>query len=270
MPHLQTSESVVWVPDYEDIDLAEVEADLRRQEERRNPKKAEEERLKEAAKRTEAARIEAERQETERKAEAEKVDTQRRNELQELRQAEQREMAESQESARRLEESRSSELLEQAKAEAARAKTEAEKAKAEAARAKTEAEKAKAEAQRAVAVAYQSIDLLVSGNISEHEAQKALSMVRQNQPVSLEIPTPKPVISTQNPPWGNGFGSFQNTKSAKDEPIISSLFASEIISSLTPQGGATSLNNPPLAAKEPDKKKPLLGAAFGGDESSAS
>jgi hypothetical protein len=256
MPHLQTSESVVWVPDYEDIDLAEVEADLRRQEERRNPKKAEEERLKEAAKRTEAARIEAERQETERKAEAEKVDTQRRNELQELRQAEQREMAESQESARRLEESRSSELLEQAKAEAARAKT--------------EAEKAKAEAQRAVAVAYQSIDLLVSGNISEHEAQKALSMVRQNQPVSLEIPTPKPVISTQNPPWGNGFGSFQNTKSAKDEPIISSLFASEIISSLTPQGGATSLNNPPLAAKEPDKKKPLLGAAFGGDESSAS
>ena len=256
MPHLRTNESVVWVPDYEDIDLAEVEADLRRQEERRNPKKAEEERLKEAAKRTEAARIEAERQETERKAEAEKVDTQRRNELQELRQAEQRAIAESQESARRLEESRSSEFLEQAKAEAARAKT--------------EAEKAKAEAQRAVSVAYQSINLLVSGNITEHEAQKALSMVRQNQPVSLEIPTPKPVISAQNPPWGNGFESFQNTKSAKDEPIISPLFASEINLSPTHQGGATPLNNPPLAAKEPDKKKPLLGAAFGGDESSAS
>lgn len=222
MPHLQTSESVVWVPDYEDIDLAEVAADLRRQEERRNPKKAEEERLKEAAKRTEAARIEAE----------------------------------IQESARRLEESRSSELLEQAKAEAARAKT--------------EAEKAKAEAQRTVAVAYQSIDLLVSGNITEHEAQKALSMVRQNQPVSIEISTPKPVVSAQNPPWGNGFGSFQNTKSAKDEPILSPLFASEINLSPTPQGGATPLNHPPLAAKEPDKKKPLLGAAFGGDESSAS
>jgi hypothetical protein len=256
MPHLQTSESVVWVPNYEDIDLVEVEADLRRQEERRDPKKAEENRLKEAARKTEAARIEAERQETERMAEAEKVEAECRAELQELRQAEERAMAESQESARRLEESRSSELLEQAKAEVERAKI--------------EAEKAKAEAQRAVAVAYQSIDLLVSGNITEHEAQKALSMLRQNQPVSLEIPTPKPIVSPQNPPWGNGFGSFQNTKSAKDEPSISPLFASEINLLPTPQGGATPLNNPPLAAEEPDKKKPLLGAAFGGDESSAS
>ena len=49
MPHSHTGESVVWVPDYEDIDLAEVEADLRRQEERRNPKKAEQEKFKEAA-----------------------------------------------------------------------------------------------------------------------------------------------------------------------------------------------------------------------------
>jgi hypothetical protein len=109
----------------------------------------------------------------------------------------------------------------------------------------------------------------VSGNITEHEAQKALSMLRQNQPVSLEIPTPKPIVSPQNPPWGNGFGSFQNTKSAKDEPIISSLFASEINLSPTPQGGATPPNNPPIA-QEPIKRKPLLGAAFGGDNSSAS
>jgi hypothetical protein len=223
MHNPQTSENVVWVPDYEDIDLVEVEADLRRQEERRYPKKAEEERLKEAARRTEVARIASERQESERKAEEERVEAQRMAELQELRQAEQRAMAESHEAARRLEESRSAEL-EQAKAEV---------------------ERAKAEAQRAVGIAYQS------------------------QPLFIDSPPLKSAISAQTPPWGNGFGSFQNTKSVKDEPIISPLFASEINLSPTPQGGATPPNNPPIA-QEPIKRKPLLGAAFGGDNSSAS
>lgn len=248
MSQSQTSEDVVWIPDYNDIDPVEVEEDLRREEERRHPKKFRQERFTEIQRKTEDVKIAIEQYDIEQKIEKQNDEAQIIDEPQELRFAEQKATAGEQQSAQRLKEVRQAEL-EQAKAEV---------------------EKAKAEAQRIIMIAQQSVRHFSQGTITKNEAQNAIAVSNPTQPSSLENPPPNPGITAQAPPWGKGFGPFLDTKSPNSEPILSPLFFSANNSSPTSEGGATPLSSNPVIVKVPVKKKPLLGAAFGGDNSVAS
>jgi len=239
----QTREDVVWIPNYDDIDPVEVEADLRREEERRNPQKYANGRLNEVARKEEQAQITAEGQETRRNLKIEKVEAKLNSQQQDL-----RAIAEQEQPDLKFEELRRSELLQ----------------------AKYEAEIAQAEAQRIIALAQQSVQQLALGNITKNEAQNAISAAKLIPPLSLENLAPNQSMGSQAPPWGNGFETGQKGANISNSGgLLSPLFVSASKSPPPPQGAVSPLSSDPLAGQETLKKKPMLGAAFGGGNSVA-
>jgi len=249
MSSLQANEDVVWTVDYGDIDVVEVEAELRKQEERKNPQQANE--RKDAERKAEYERRQAE---DARIGEARKQEVEReaviRSEETKLLQAQQR-IADALEEARRTEEAamfEAARIKAEAKLEADRIKVDAERKQFEDERRKLDEERSRLEAEK-----------------KKLEAELHTRATERTTP-DLQIPAssqgpPKTAGATpENPPWGVGLEQ-SSPKKPSSGSMVSPIFPEETSSD---QKATPSNENPP-APKSSVPKKPLLGSAFLGE-----